>query len=424
MECPICVGKYNISNHKKITCAFCDYSGCKSCVQEYLLSSFKDAHCMNCSHLWNREFLDKYCTKTFRNGAYKRHRQKILMEREKMLMPSTQAFVSRELKARQYSKIYDELTSEIDTLYKKRAFISENIHLLRHSSVPIEEESHRKRFVRKCPVSECRGFLSSQWKCGTCETHICNQCNEPKDGGEHECNPEAVKTMELLKKDTKGCPSCGTMITFISGCRQMWCPDCHTAFDWRTGEIDTGRVHNPHYYEFKMKHNINSRENGDIPCGGLPDLYELCGALNISRRYLIERLQLSDMDTKIINVHRSVIHLDRIELAYNYRIVEEDNKDLRVKYMLNELSEEQFKIKIQRREKSREKVRDIRNILQMFVDTTSDLLRQLVIDKNQKDNIYEHISKLISYTGAEFYNIGRRYDCVVPYFDYTWNFRK
>jgi hypothetical protein len=30
----------------------------------------------------------------------------------------------------------------------------------------------------------------------------------------------------------------------------MWCPQCHTAFRWSTGEIERGAIHNPHYYEW------------------------------------------------------------------------------------------------------------------------------------------------------------------------------
>ena len=80
--------------------------------------------------------------------------------------------------------------------------------------------------------------------------------------------------MKLLNKDSKSCPKCGTVIHKTSGCAQMWCPDCHTAFDWRTGEIVTGRIHNPHYIEFKRKGGT-SREHGDIPCGGIPTYREL-----------------------------------------------------------------------------------------------------------------------------------------------------
>lgn len=423
MDCSVCCDKYNLNNHKKISCSYCDYSCCRSCVQSYVTSTMQDAHCMNCKNLWNREFLNEHCTKTFCNGLYRKHREKILLEREKILMPATQEYVSREIKARGLESKINEMTKEINTLYQKRAILMDNVNIVRNTSVPLEEDGERRKFVRKCPIDECRGFLSTKWKCGVCDSTICNKCNEKNDEN-HECNPEAVKTMELLKKDTKGCPSCGTMITFIEGCRQMWCPSCHTAFDWQTLRIDTGRIHNPHYYEFRMKSGISGREHGDIPCGGVPDVYEICGALGISHRYLIERQTLNFPQKRIITIHRTIIHIERIELRYYYNLEEENNRDLRVSYMLGELSETDYKKKIQRREKSREKKRDIHNVLRMFIDTTGDLLRQFVIDKNKFDEIYELLTKLVGYTSRELYNISKRYNCIVPYFTEDWSIRK
>jgi hypothetical protein len=106
----------------------------------------------------------------------------------------------------------------------------------RRSGVSVE----RKQFIRKCPVTDCRGFLSTRWKCDVCENYICIDCNEIKKGDDHVCDPNAVETMKLLKSDTKPCVKCGAMIFKISGCSQMWCPDCHTAFDWNTGKIVSG----------------------------------------------------------------------------------------------------------------------------------------------------------------------------------------
>jgi len=424
MDCGVCCNPYNISNHKKVSCSFCDYSSCRTCVQNYLLSTFQDSHCMNCKKLWNREFIDKVCTKTFRNGIYKKHREKILFEREKVLMPGTQPFVTRELKAREYTKFMDDINKRIQDLYKERVRVEEKIYLLRHTSSNIDEREERRRFVRKCPVEDCRGFLSTQWRCGVCEKHICSKCNEVNSIG-HECDPEAVQTMELIKKDTKGCPSCGTMITFISGCRQMWCPDCHVAFDWNTLQIDTGRIHNPHYYEFKMRHAINSREHGDIPCGGLPDIYELSHALNVPRSYLLERMNLPVEETRILQIHRSVIHIDRIELQYVYNLEEGDNnKDLRMRYMMSEIDENVFQKKIQRREKCREKKRDIHYILRMFCDSVSDFLRQFVLDVSKRQYVVENLGALVKYTNEELKCISIRYNCVIPWIHENWEFRK
>jgi hypothetical protein len=93
--------------------------------------------------------------------------------------------------------------------------------------------------------------------------------------------------------------------------------------------------------------------------------------------------------------------------------------------MMGEISETDFKRKIQRKERDREKRRDFRNVLTMFVDTTGDLLRQFVLDKNKFPEIYDILTKLISYTGKEMLSISRRYNnCVIPYFSVNWSFHK
>ena len=205
----------------------------------------------------------------------------------------------------------------------------------------------------------------------------------------------------------------------------MWCPDCHTAFDWKTLRIDTGRIHNPHYYEFKLKSGLSGREHGDIPCGGIPDIRELCGALDISHRYLLERQTLNFHHQRMVNIHRAIFHIDRIEIPYYYNDRNIDNRELRASYMMGEISETDFKRKIQRKERDREKRRDFRNVLTMFVDTTGDLLRQFVLDKNKFPEIYDILTKLISYTGKEMLSISRRYNnCVIPYFSVNWSFHK
>jgi hypothetical protein len=372
---------------------------------------------MGCKNLWSREFVDSFCTKIFRNSELRRHRESVLFEREKIRMPETQPDVERILAMRHLNfvlgeqrnrlvRLHNRYTAqgisfearkhlkELQDLNAEMTQTFEDLNKLRNGAT-VGDHSQPLALVRKCPTEDCKGFMNEEWFCGLCKNTFCEHCNEIVND-QHECDPGAVETMKLLKKDTKPCPKCGTMIHKLSGCSQMWCPDCHTAFDWRTGRIEVGRIHNPHYIEFKNKFSL-SREHGDIPCGGVPDFGEL---------------RSNEFMTSV----RKIISQYNRDINFRYdEIADDDNRWLRTIYMLNDMDTPTFKKELQRRDKMREKYRDIRNIFQMFVDTAGDLLRQYVLDNSKYKEIRDILIKLASYTNDEIRKIHNRYNCIIPY---------
>lgn len=422
MECAICCEKLNASNHKKVTCPFCDFNSCRTCVQTYLLSVSSDPHCMSCKQLWTREVVDGACTKVFRDTKLKKHRETILFERERCLLPETQDAVARILQVRKIDKRIEEANEEIMRI---RVHIA-SLHNARNrvGSARQQPEQEKRVFVRKCPVEECRGFLSTRWKCQICENNICPDCNEIKHDDEHACDPGNVETVALLKKDTKPCPKCGTMIFKISGCSQMWCPDCHTAFDWNTMRIETGRIHNPHYYEFNRAGGRPQREHGDIPCGGIPSIEELTVALDLplrNRRYMLPIVTGTTEQVEVFKIHRLVLHVQHMEIADERAV---DNRELRIKYLMHELSEDDMKVILQKNEKAREKARDRNNLLRMFCDVTGDLLRQLVLKVTTVPEFLENVTRLRDYTRDAFTTIHRRYTCTTDWISDSWDFTR
>ncbi len=82
-------------------------------------------------------------------------------------------------------------------------------------------DTEKKKFVRRCTVTGCNGFLSTAWKCEMCENWSCPDCFEVKGldrNAEHVCTADNLATAELLRRDTKPCPKCGEMISKIDGC--------------------------------------------------------------------------------------------------------------------------------------------------------------------------------------------------------------
>ena len=437
LECQICCEKFNKSTHYKVTCNYCEYSNCRSCFQKYLVDTTLDPHCMNCKKFFQYEFLSDNCTCLFINKTLKEHRENMLFEREKALLPSTQNDVLFEKEKRfvntQIRKNFNE-TKELKSLIRvlkseksnETNELKSRITKLRHENLNLHNRlrypiitSEVKQFIRKCPVVECRGFLSTKWKCGMCETKICKKCNEPKLE-EHVCDPENVTSMELINKDTKPCPKCGTMIFKIDGCNQIWCVDCHTAWDWNTSRIEVGRIHNPHYYEFLRKQNngIIPRNPGDNPCGA-----QLLPAYNVLRlHFMVNGIVLPrEIDFEIENIHRLVVYINYFELRrYNYNYTNDTFKEERILYLLNELSEKKFKKILQQRDKRNNIYREFSQVYRMFIDVGTDTLVKIHESLSLEEVIIHSrvFEPLIEYFNESLSAIGKRYKCVSPGISY------
>lgn len=392
MDCSVCC-----ETVKCFKCPYCDFESCVDCISTFLLGLTKDAHCMSCNKLWNRGVLLSLLPKSFVNGKYKHHRETILYEREKSFFPVMQAILLRE-------KTYNALEE-----LRKEARVAKDTPILRQIQDALWKLENRapkekKTFVRKCPFEGCKGFVSSKWVCSLCTNTICKDCNEVVSKG-HVCDPEAVETMKLLKKDTKPCPTCGEMIFKSSGCSQMWCTSCHTVFDWNTMQIETGIIHNPHYYEFQRQNGTLERHPLDRP---------VCGDQVPDYRYFFHGL--GDQDGCIGRVHRLYNHL--VAYIARVRVAEDSNYENRKRFMKNEITECQFKTRIQRAEKAREKIRDVNDILSMFRDVLRDTLMNLFNNGITREEFKDGVQNLAVYVNESLAKVKVLYDnCVMQYVD-------
>ena len=129
--------------------------------------------------------------------------------------------------------------------------------------------------------------------------------------------------------------------------------------------------------------------------------------------------QNDNMYIQLGGLLRVVMHIQHEELRrYPDRVDVNDNRDLRVKHTLGEIDRDEMKRKIQQREKKNLKNRDINMILQMFITTTSDLLRQAVVNKETTlptaSTILQDIKRLVNYTNRELGKVATRMSSVVP----------
>lgn len=362
--CSVCVESYNKTTRVQVVCAYCSYSACRTCYETYILQS--SAKCMNCLKEMTREEIVKKFTKKFVATKYKEYREKCLFDLEKSMLPATQPVVERMIENERLKEEIIRIRIQISKLYN---LIQDYELLIRGGE---REKTDRKTFIRKCPNADCRGFLSTQWKCNLCERKTCKECNESMpDLDDHKCDPNNVETAKLLAKDSKPCPKCGEMIFKIDGCAQIWCTQCRTAFNWNTGKIETGVVHNPHYFEWlkSMGRDVSDNPERDmhIRCGREIDHFFVRDLTrNVSRRNVSNDLA--------VNMCRNLIHFRAVELPRYQTDRFNDNQDLRVLYLRNRITEETFRTTLQKREKARQKKEDYYRLFAMMIQCVTEIM--------------------------------------------------
>ena len=442
MSCEICIETFNKSTKKMISCHLseCKKEMCRDCAKKYILSKREDAHCMFCKGIWTREYLLYKFEKNFVNKIYKEYRENILFERETALLPLTQLHVEKKIQIKNLMQRYKQHNDTINELKIQKNEIDRELHRLRHETNE-ELDKERRVFIRQCPNNDCKGFLSQSLKCTLCNLWACGECLDVKGTektSEHTCNSDTLKTAKLLSKDSKSCPSCGIIIFKISGCNVMFCTQCHKGFDWKTLRIINGTVtHNPHYFEYMQQNRnvldrpINNRTDREIICGEEIDL-DFIIQFNRKIRYTPKRQiytyrdinygyqkQFKDFNSNqecFNELIRNLIHIRMIEME-RFRVdIIKDNLNLRIKYMMNEITEDQLKVSLQQYEKKNQKKNEIFNILELYVNCTTDILHKYFAILNMVNSITElikckkEIDILKEYTNEQFKKISQLYN--------------
>jgi len=196
----------------------------------------------------------------------------------------------------------------------------------------------------------------------------------------------------------------------------MYCTSCHTPFSWTNGTIETGVIHNPHYYQIQRELNggVAPRNRGDVRCGGAPQMWRI-------------RDKLRNAGVTFFNVddaHRSIAHINNIELPrFPNHLGEADNTRLRVSYLMKDFDEKTWKRKLKAKMKKQEKDGEINQILRMYTQTLSDIFGNIVEGKDNE--VVRHVASCVQlreYTNKQLIKIGNRFNNVVPCIGPDWQY--
>ena len=406
--CEVCYEDLNNSTRKLVKCDKCEYKCCKQCVRSYFKDLLNEPHCMKCKMEWDPEFVVAAVNKSYYNGEFKENRKSLLTTLEKSRLPDTQNDAKVFLLQENLDKKVLSIKAQIKDLKAQIEVKSQEI-ILAHSEFLKEKKTGRKEFIMKCQA-DCKGYLSTSYKCDLCNKRTCPKCFEVEPGAgaaeEHVCKPENVETVSMMKKETKACPGCSVRIYKIDGCNQMWCVECNTPFDWISGKIVNGTIHNPHYYDYLKKNGGIPRAPGDVLCGGLPHVQHMFQKISVLRASgTVEPVHAESMLRNIGSLHQFVnhIHHEYMDLAQN-NSYQNALKTIRVKYILGRLSDDDFSAAIFKEHKKDTKIQKKKQLLQMVDNVGTDLLQNFNVLLDKKAN---HISEMVKmvrgFTEMTFY---------------------
>ena len=398
MQCSICIS--TILKTQLVSCPSCEYISCKECLKKYF-EEILEPKCPSCSVILTREFIFNNF-KSFKK-QYNNMRQKFLYQQELSLIPDTQFLAENELQARDIDKTIETLLSHQKLMQQQLRNLIIQIDTLRTDvinlrNLKLQASEPSSLVVCKCP--NCMGFIkSTNYECGLCNTKICKMCTLVTSAT-HVCNEDDVKSAKLIKADSKKCPKCSCSIFKIDGCDQMWCTQCQTAFSWKTNRIITDRVHNPHFYEWQRQNMGQEIPRADECDGGFTSFRAMVRMLppytEDNWRYL---LKIDCMHRFIGEINDTVRRVDRV-----------NNVDIRVSYMLNEMTKESFTKILNNRDIVYQKKNSLRDIFDVLNSEVEHIFRTIanatiMISDDLLVKYCERIDNVVNFINNSLYEI-------------------
>lgn len=397
--CSICTESYT-RNRKVISCTHCNLECCSVCALTYVESAEVTPQCMQCHRPWNHQYIRENFGSSFIKKMANA-RKDVLFNEQKMYFPDTQEYVNLKNELRSFHEASKPLTYlESVSVRQINVILSRIENPIRGFNYPGEDVPAgttvvTKTYIKPCEKNDCKGYVNSENNaCEICKTQYCSKCMEENFEG-HLCKKENILTVTMLRKDTKSCPKCAVLIHRMSGCPDMFCVSCKTAFDWNTMNIHERGNSNPHYYQWLRE----AASNGShIPaCGRETNDMVAFHSANYQK-------MTKDQQNSVTRVLYGLHHYQR---TYNvtsfykdYKNTKRRNQSFRVitlksraEYMMNEITKETFQQILLKYHKAIEYNRNIDEIIRSIMEFRHSLVQNIAYSTEFEFDVFMQMSK-------------------------------
>jgi hypothetical protein len=415
-ECSICVDKFNGSYRKEVTCLYCGYSACQKCIERYLIEGTIIPRCMECKTEWNMEFLRASLSQSFMNKEFKEHQKNSILVQAEAEIGQYQDLAAHQTRIDNAHKVLRDASSHLKEAQRAVYDAKRALYDILYEEQSRPAQVIRADFFLACPRTDCRGRVSSGYKCGLCEHFFCSQCHWDKGlekDVEHECAQDDMDTVRMLKENTRNCPKCRMGIFKTEGCDQMWCVSCQTAFSWRSGNILNGPIHNPEYYDFQRRQRaggIIPRQPGDVICGGMPHVYLV--------RNRLGGVELS-LSEEILHIHRNILHIENITMPSLHRKYNQRPELFQthgISYLRGLIDRMSLRDRLYKATRQEEKYRRYYQILEMLTTNIQEIFRQFVAEAIDAPTTKRGCDELFSHANDALDKMRKQFKMTIPIF--------
>jgi hypothetical protein len=207
-------------------------------------------------------------------------------------------------------------------------------------------------------------------------------------------------------------------MTVASNCNQVFCVLCGTAFNWNTGEIEKGVIHNPHaarYFEAnpEAQERYQNQLNNLRGVGVNNNQQNICNFTQYTLSSHLGKYRIpNDIYDEFMLCWRNIYNYDN----YNYnriKINEPNNNDYRMKWLKKEVDETNFKKLCHMRYKKYQKNKMDNEIVIMTKTVLLDMLRNTVNYKSTAAItalMTNDIQKFVDYSNNELNAVGEYFN--------------